>query len=185
VETDPSPVVFSPEQAVAIAAAIAAHPAGPYASQALDALETILGTLDPASEHEVAVALSATARAGRGAMELSIERAFAERLVMIIEYTDRRGQTSTDRPVEPHALAVVGGVKYLLAWCRLRGGPRWFRYDRVARVVVTAEPVVEDRDIVALFAAGSSETSPTAARSARSATSPAATSPAATSASAP
>jgi predicted DNA-binding transcriptional regulator YafY len=161
VKSDPSPVVFSPEQAVAVAAAIAAHPAGPYAPQALDALETILGTLDPDSEREVASALAAATRAGHGVVELSIERAFAERLVLVIDYTDRAGRISTDRPVEPHALAVVAGVKYLLAWCRLRGGPRWFRYDRVSRVVVTAEPVLEGRDIVALFSAGPPEPAPT------------------------
>ncbi len=38
---------------------------------------------------------------------------------------------ATRRAVEPVALAATGGHWYLLAWCRLRRGPRWFRTDRI------------------------------------------------------
>jgi len=91
---------------------------------------------------------------GPPAVEALIALAYAQRRVVRLDYVDRGGRATADRPVEPHALAVAGGVKYLLAWCRWRGGPRWFRYDRVTSVALSDELVVEDRDIVALFSAG-------------------------------
>ncbi|MCG8478464.1 MAG: WYL domain-containing protein, partial [Spirochaetales bacterium] len=38
---------------------------------------------------------------------------------------------------------------YLLAWCRLRSAGRWFRLDRINRVVATGEvfPLRDVRDV--------------------------------------
>ena len=48
--------------------------------------------------------------------------------------------TPTERAVEPVALAATDGHWHLLAWCRLRRGPRWFRTDRITAAHLTAEP---------------------------------------------
>ena len=57
----------------------------------------------------------------------------------MLRYADASGDI-TERSVEPVALAATNGHWYLLAWCRLRQGPRWFRTTRITSAHLTAEP---------------------------------------------
>jgi predicted DNA-binding transcriptional regulator YafY len=58
--------------------------------------------------------------------------------VLRIGYTDREGD-ATERDVEPMGFVGKGDNWYLVAWCRLRGGLRAFRGDRIVQV----EPLIE------------------------------------------
>ncbi len=72
-----------------------------------------------------------------------VEHATLHRLVTRITFVDLAGGV-TRRDVEPQALGHTRGTWYLLAWCRLRGAPRWFALDRITRADATTEPVVRD-----------------------------------------
>ena len=71
----------------------------------------------------------------------AVEQSLASSRVLAIRYRDRRG-AETARRVEPVILAHTQGQWYLVAWCRLREGVRWFRLARVVRADVTREPYV-------------------------------------------
>ena len=86
--------------------------------------------------------------------------ALAAGRVLLIDYADRRGGTTT-RAVEP--MGYLGGSDYwyLLAWCRLRDAMRAFRLDRIVSVTKTDEAVTprrinpSDVDIIQLATTGS------------------------------
>ncbi|WP_435738116.1 WYL domain-containing protein [Cellulosimicrobium sp. PMB13] len=105
---------------------------------------------------------------GRARTHLGVLRAVEQSLgssrVLAIRYRDGHG-AETSRRVEPVILAHTDDRWYLVAWCRLREGIRWFRLSRVVRADVTAEtyvprPVAEvgepPADAVAVSRAGSS-----------------------------
>lgn len=71
----------------------------------------------------------------------AVEQSLASSRVLAIRYQDRHG-AATARRVEPVILAHTAGQWYLVAWCRLREGVRWFRLARVVRADVTREPYV-------------------------------------------
>lgn len=71
----------------------------------------------------------------------AVEQSLGSSRVLAIRYRDRQGQES-DRRVEPVILAHTDGRWYLVAWCRLRQGVRWFRLSRVVRADVTREAYV-------------------------------------------
>jgi len=75
----------------------------------------------------------------RGMIPLAIQEAITARHVLVIDYRDRR-EAVTVREVEPVAFAGTRAHWYLLAWCRLRGGARAFRVDRILAAVDTGEP---------------------------------------------
>ncbi len=56
-----------------------------------------------------------------------------------ITYRDRHDR-ETVRDVEPVAFAATRTEWYLMAWCRLRGGARAFRVDRIRAADDTGEP---------------------------------------------
>src|SRR5205823_5829929 len=76
-------------------------------------------------------------------------------------YVDRSGQRTERRLVEPYGLA--GGQEhwYLMAWCRLRGGGRSFRLDRMqdARVTDERAPERELHEVAGEIASFARETS--------------------------
>ena len=132
------PVALTPEQAAAVAVALAAQPAGPYATDGRAALEKVLAVLepDPARRAEL---LATSEEAGRSAAVRSVvEQAVTRRRVLVLEYRDGRGSTS-QREVEPQLLARSGRHWFLVAWCREREAVRWFREDRVEGVEITGE----------------------------------------------
>ncbi|WP_251152145.1 WYL domain-containing protein [Cellulosimicrobium sp. Marseille-Q4280] len=130
----------------------------------------------PAAPDAVPAAPDATARDGRSGGDVverarthlgvlrAVEQSLGASRVLAIRYRDGRGG-ETARRVEPVILAHTDGRWYLVAWCRLREGIRWFRLSRVVRADVTAEtyaprPVADvgepPADAVAVSRAGSS-----------------------------
>lgn len=65
----------------------------------------------------------------------------------------------TERDVEPVALAATGGHWHLLAWCRLREGPRWFRTDRI-RTAHPDDRTAPEHDPATLFGIPPEDTRP-------------------------
>jgi predicted DNA-binding transcriptional regulator YafY len=150
------PVRFTPEEAAAVAVALSAQPDGPYSDAGRGALEKVLGVLepDPARRAQLlATSLWVSAEAGRGAeLRETLEHAVAQRRVVALRYRDGNGRASR-REVEPQVLARTGGSWYLVAWCRERQAPRWFRADRIESAELTGETV--PRRNPALFGAPS------------------------------
>ena len=70
---------------------------------------------------------------------LAIQEAITARHVLRITYRDRQDR-ETVRDVEPVAFAATRADWYLMAWCRLRGGARAFRVDRIQAAHDTGEP---------------------------------------------
>jgi predicted DNA-binding transcriptional regulator YafY len=136
------PVTLTPEEAAAIAVALAARPDGPYATDGRSALEKVLGVLEPDAGRRaqlLATSLWVSAEAGHSAETRSlVEQAVTRRRVLVLRYRDGRGSASR-REVEPQLLAKSGRHWFLVAWCREREAMRWFREDRIESVELTAE----------------------------------------------
>src|SRR4051812_49881086 len=122
------PVTLTPEEAAAIAVALAAQPDGPYAEAGRGALEKVLGVLEPDARRRaqlLATSLWVSAEAGRSAeLRSVVEQAVARRRGLVVRYRDGKGQ-ATRREVEPHLLAHAHDHWFLVGWCRERQAPRW------------------------------------------------------------
>lgn len=137
------PVSLSPAQAVALLAAVSAASEAPFADLATAGVRKILDVLDPgtrkrADELAGRVWVDRPAPSSR-AVRSALDEAMAEQRVVRIRYTSGDGSTTT-RDVEPILFGSTGGRWYLIGWCRLRGGVRWFLVPRIERAVVTAVP---------------------------------------------
>ena len=125
-----------------MAVALSAQPDGPYSDAGRGALEKVLGVLEPDPVRRaqlLATSLWVSAEAGRGAeLRTTLERAVATRRVVALRYRDGNGRASR-REVEPQLLSRTAGSWYLVAWCRERQAPRWFREDRIEGVELTGE----------------------------------------------
>jgi predicted DNA-binding transcriptional regulator YafY len=136
------PVALTPEQAAAVVAALSAHVDGPYARHGLGALLKVLDVLEPDPERRAALVASSLETFAGGkqaaAPRTTVERAVAEHRVLAIRYRDGNGRPSR-REVEPQFLARSSDHWFLVAWCRDRDAPRWFRLDRVAGAESTGE----------------------------------------------
>jgi predicted DNA-binding transcriptional regulator YafY len=136
------PVTLTPEEAAAVAVALAAQPDGPYSADGRAALEKVLGALEPDAGRRaqlLATSLWVSAEAGHAAAVRSVvEQAVTRRRVLVVRYRDGKGSPSR-REVEPQLLAKSGRHWFLVAWCRERNAMRWFREDRIESVELTAE----------------------------------------------
>jgi predicted DNA-binding transcriptional regulator YafY len=136
------PVPLTPEQAAAIAVALAAQPDGPYAAAGHAALDKVLAALEPDPRRREALAAGTAlvrSEADRGARLRSVlEQALAQHRVVVLQYRDATG-TPGRRAVEPQLLARTADHEYLVAWCRERDALRWFRTDRIEAVELTGE----------------------------------------------
>ncbi|MFW3169962.1 helix-turn-helix transcriptional regulator [Geodermatophilus sp. CPCC 206100] len=144
------PVNLTPAQAVAVAVALAGAADAPFAADGRMALEKVLDALGPAARAEterLAGRVWVRGPAPRSAAAAVVEDALARRRVVVLTYRDAAG-TPSRRRVEPLAVARTEGHWYLMAWCRERDAPRWFRWDRIAAADLTPEPV-PDRDLAA------------------------------------
>ena len=99
-----------------------------------------------AGQHPAGGMLPARERATRrwsaqpaATVPLAIQEAITARHVLRITYRDRQDR-ETVRDVEPVAFAATRTDWYLMAWCRLRGGARAFRVDRIQAAHDTGEP---------------------------------------------
>jgi predicted DNA-binding transcriptional regulator YafY len=137
------PVTLTPEEAAAVAVALAAQPDGPYAAEGRAALEKVLDVLEPdpaRRAHLLASSLWVGAEADRSAeIRSAVERAVTRRRVLLLRYRDGTGAASR-REVEPQLLVRSGRHWFLVAWCRQREAVRWFRLDRIEGADATGEP---------------------------------------------
>jgi predicted DNA-binding transcriptional regulator YafY len=148
------PVTLTPEEAAAIAVALAARPDGPYAADGRAALEKVLDVLEPDPVRRaqlLATSLWVSAEAGHAAEIRSVvEQAVARRRVVSLRYHDGQGRASR-RDVEPQLLVRNSDHVFLVAWCRERQALRWFREDRIEAVELTDETAPR-RDLTGLGA---------------------------------
>jgi predicted DNA-binding transcriptional regulator YafY len=136
------PVALTPEQAAAIAMALAAQPDGPYAADGRAALDIVVAALEPDPRRRAAL-LAGTRRVSeqlRRATDMRsvVEEGVARHRVLVLEYRDGEGAPSR-REVEPQMLARTADHDYLVAWCRARQAARWFRLDRIEGAQATGE----------------------------------------------
>lgn len=137
------PVNLTPGEAVAMAVALQRLDDAPFRDTGATALRKLMAAMqadDASAARSLAARIHLVGGAGPGRprMPRLVADALSARRVLRIRYDDRAG-SATERDVEP--LGYVGSPThwYLIAWCRLRGGIRAFRTDRIARVTVTAE----------------------------------------------
>ena len=151
------PVNFTPQEATAMAVALQSMGASPFRSAAQTALRKLVFAMR-GDDAQAARELAARVHFLRDELDVAqvprlISDALADPRVLRIEYGDRAG-IRTHREIEPLGYVESSGSWYLIAWCRLRDGPRAFRTDRILDVTVTAETpapralTAEDIDIV-------------------------------------
>ena len=136
------PVSLTPTQAVALLAAVSAASDAPYADLASAGVKKILDVLDPRTRKradELAGRIwvntpSSSVRAVRSALD----EAMAEQRVVRIRYVSGDGSRTT-RDVEPIMFGSTNGRWYLIGWCRLRSGIRWFLMTRIEHASVTED----------------------------------------------
>ncbi|MEU4378241.1 helix-turn-helix transcriptional regulator [Micromonospora echinofusca] len=139
------PVNLTPVEAVAMAVALHRMRGTPFAAAAGTALRKLISVM-PAADADEAHRLAARVHLiGDGPVApvpAAVADAVRARRVLRIRYADRAGAGSL-RDVEP--LGYLGNPRhwYLLGWCRLRGGIRAFRTDRITSVTTLAERVPE------------------------------------------
>jgi predicted DNA-binding transcriptional regulator YafY len=148
------PVTLTPEEAAAVAVALAARPDGPYSEAGRGALEKVLAVLEPDPRRRadlLATSLWVSAEAGRSAdIGATLDQAVARRRVLVLRYRDGKGAASR-RAVEPQLLVRSSEYQFLVAWCRERSALRWFRADRIESAELTEESA-PPRDLAGLGA---------------------------------
>jgi predicted DNA-binding transcriptional regulator YafY len=137
------PVNFTPEEATALAIALARPGASPLAEALRSALRKVFCALPPGNP-EAARRLAGRVRLFPHAsdtpppMARIVEEAVLTHQVLDISYEDRHGH-ATARHVEPTMLVGSGEAWYLVGYCRLRDAHRAFRLDRIATARLTDE----------------------------------------------
>ncbi|MER7543363.1 YafY family protein [Spirillospora sp. NPDC127506] len=138
------PLNFTPAEAVAVAITLSRAGGSPYSRAARTALHKIVAAMsadDSASARELAARIRFLGPAGNGgaaSVPAVLEEAVLTRRVVRLAYVDRWG-AETERDVEPVTFTASEKGWYLTAWCRMRGGCRVFRTDRVRRAVLLEE----------------------------------------------
>jgi predicted DNA-binding transcriptional regulator YafY len=139
------PLNLTPDEATAIAVALAATSSMPFAAAGRSALQKLTAVmssrqLEAATALTDRVLLSGTQAETQTQEARVVEEALRQSLALEIEYRDAEG-TATTRTVEPTALLRGHESWYLIGWCRLRQDGRSFRLDRIDRARLTAELV--------------------------------------------
>lgn len=137
-------LTFTTGEASAIALALAAEPDLPFGSDGRTVLTKILGAMSEAQRRSTAqlaarVWFRVPGRASDPRITRVLEEAVRDGVVVNIDYRAESGRQSRSRPVEPQGLARTRGAWYLMAWCRRRDAPRWFRLDRIDAAHATRE----------------------------------------------
>jgi predicted DNA-binding transcriptional regulator YafY len=142
------PLNFTPAEAVAVAITLSRAGGSPYSRSARTALHKIVAAMsadDSASARELAARVRFLTPPDAGeptSVPAVLEEAMSARRVVRLGYSDAGG-AETERDVEPVAFTAVSLRWYLTAWCRMRGGCRVFRTDRVRRAALLDEPAPE------------------------------------------
>jgi predicted DNA-binding transcriptional regulator YafY len=151
------PLNFSPDEATAIAVALAVSGLIPFGNAGRSALRKIISAMSEVGRdgaRDLVSRIHLLEDAGeleRGPVLDAVETAVASRRVLAVDYVDEAGHSTVGRMVEPFGLAGYGGHWYVVGWCRLRGGGRTFRLDRMLSARVTEEraPLRDPEDVAA------------------------------------
>jgi predicted DNA-binding transcriptional regulator YafY len=145
VDTTLPPLNLTSAEATALATALAASGAMPFAGAGRSALQKLTSVMAAGPReaantlvHQIRVLPSPEGPAT--ATVEALERALLASVAVEIVYRDAAGQ-ETHRVVEPSGLFATGHGWYLSAWCRLRRGPRAFRLDRIGNVSLVSEVI--------------------------------------------
>src|SRR5690606_4185659 len=76
---------------------------------------------------------AAPAEGAAAAVRRAVDEALRTSRVVVIDYVDGDGASTTRRPIEPLGYARTRGTWYVMAWCRRRRAGRWFRVERIQR----------------------------------------------------
>jgi predicted DNA-binding transcriptional regulator YafY len=146
VETTLPPLNLTPAEAAAIATALAATRAMPFAEAGRSALQKLTGVMASAPR-DTASRLVSHIRVAQGplhspanAIAQTIQQALLDSVAVEMSYRDSQSR-ETVRVVEPAGLVGTRHGWYLAAWCRMRAAPRAFRLDRIAEARLTREPI--------------------------------------------
>jgi predicted DNA-binding transcriptional regulator YafY len=145
VDTTLPPLNLTPAEAAALATALAATRAMPFAEAGRSALKKLAGVMGSAPK-DTASRLVSHIRVAQGPggpdnlVSEVVQRALIDSVAVELTYRDGQAR-ETSRVVEPVGLFGTRGGWFLAAWCRLRQAPRAFRLDRIAQATVTDEPV--------------------------------------------
>jgi predicted DNA-binding transcriptional regulator YafY len=137
------PVNFTPEEAAAVAIALARPGASPFADALRSALRKVVAAM-PDDQAKAAqqladrVHLFAHPSDRQPSAARTVEEAMRSSGVVEMSYEDRHGKASS-RVVEPIAMVGSGEAWYLVAYCRLRTDHRSFRVDRIVSARLTGE----------------------------------------------
>jgi predicted DNA-binding transcriptional regulator YafY len=146
VDTTLPPLNLTPAEAAAIATALAATRAMPFAEAGRSALQKLTGVMASAPK-DSASRLVSHIRVVQGplhspasSVDEVIQRALLASVAVEMTYRDFQSR-ETVRVVEPAGLVGTRHGWYLAAWCRLRQAPRAFRLDRIVSASLTTEPM--------------------------------------------
>lgn len=145
-DTTLPPLNLTPDEAVALATALAAMPAMPFATaghSALGKLAAVMAAAPRATASDLAARIRVTPHATQPASAVwsTIERALLEPEALRLIYLDQH-ERETARTVEPGGLLGASSGWYLVAWCRTRQAPRTFRLDRITHIDATGEAII-------------------------------------------
>jgi predicted DNA-binding transcriptional regulator YafY len=140
------PLNLTAAEAAAIATALAATRAMPFAPAGRSALQKLTGVMASAPKSDasrlvshIRVARVPRREAAQPIVEV-LQRALIKSLAVELTYRDSHGR-ETVRVAEPGGLVGTRAGWYFVAWCRLRLAPRAFRVDRIVRATLTSEVV--------------------------------------------
>jgi predicted DNA-binding transcriptional regulator YafY len=150
-----APLGFTVDEALAATIALGMLSTSPFREAAASALRKVAAVLDEPTlrrTRELAARIHLLEDGPIVDTPAALATALRAGGVLRLVYRDRAGAESV-RDVEPLGYVGRGGAWYLIAWCRLRGGIRAFRGDRIAGAEPTGERAVprglraEDLDI--------------------------------------
>jgi predicted DNA-binding transcriptional regulator YafY len=146
VEATLPPLNLTPAEAAAIATALAATRAMPFADAGRSALQKLTSVMASAPK-DTASRLVSHIRVVQGPQHgpaspiaETIQQALLDAVALEMTYSDIQSRV-TVRVVEPAGLVGTRHGWYLAAWCRMRQAPRAFRLDRIAEARLTDEPI--------------------------------------------
>src|SRR5262245_8751724 len=133
IDTTLPPLNLTPDEAVALATALAAMPAMPFAPAGQSALRKLTAVMaqrpkDAAVRLAQRIRVTPIAAARSDPVSTMIRQALLDPVALELTYLDGAAR-QTERTVEPAGLVGSHHGWYLVAWCRLRQAPRTFRLD--------------------------------------------------------
>jgi proteasome accessory factor B len=146
VDTTLPPLNLTAAEAAALATALAANGAMPFAEAGRSALKKLAAVM-AAAPKDSAVKLVSQIRVmpgpsgGDSPVTDVIQQALVKSIAIELVYRDAQAH-ETVRVVEPAGVFGTRVGWYLAAWCRLRQGFRAFRLDRIVQATPTGETIV-------------------------------------------